>query len=144
LELDARWRDFFKQELEAAMKAAEEVRERLPVEDRLLYMVGWVNSDVAISRRRNERVLVMTTSHLWQLAETHALFDWSVVGLRMSLTLEGPKLQVVVEAPLENLDKAIRKSAEGGWLKMLGINAESWETSSRGLRRTGTSWWRPP
>jgi hypothetical protein len=64
LELDARWRDFFKPELEAGMKAAEEVRGRLHVEDRLLYMVGWVNSDVAISRRRNERVLRMTTSYL--------------------------------------------------------------------------------
>jgi len=41
----------------------------------------------------------MSTSHLWQFAETHALFGWSVVGLRMSLTLEGPKLQVIVEAP---------------------------------------------
>jgi hypothetical protein len=44
-----RWRGFFKQELEAAVKAAEEVGERLPVEDRLPYMLGWVNSDVAIS-----------------------------------------------------------------------------------------------
>ncbi len=68
------------------------------------------------------------TSHLWQMAETHALFDWSrVVGLRMNLTLEGPKLQVIVDAPLKNLDEAIKKSAEGGWLKMLGIKAESWD-----------------
>jgi hypothetical protein len=124
LELDAeRWREFFKQELEAAAKAAEEVRGRLPVEDRLPYMLGWNASDVAISRRRNGRVLEMGTSHLWQLAETHALFDWSVVGLRMTLTLEGPKLAVVVEAPLENLDDAIRISAESGWLKMLGTKA---------------------
>jgi len=82
---------------------------------------------VAISRRRNERVLRMTTSHLWQLAETRALFGWSVVGLRMSLTLEGPKLQVMVKAPLEKLDEAIRKSTEGGWLKILGVEAGSWD-----------------
>jgi hypothetical protein len=83
---------------------------------------------VAITRNREgERVLQMSTSHLWQLAETHALFGWSVVGLRMSLTLEGPKLQVMVEAPLDRLDEAIRRSAGGGWLKMLGVEAESWE-----------------
>jgi len=128
LEFDARWREFFKQELEAAMKAAEEVGGRLPVEDRLLYMVGWVNSDVAISGG----LLQMGTSHRWQLAETKALFGWSYVTVfRMNLTLEGPKLQVVVEAPLDSLDEAIRRSAEGGWLKMLGIEAESWD----GLRR---------
>jgi hypothetical protein len=131
LELDARWREFFKQELEASMKAAEEVGGRLPVEDRFPYMLGWVDSDVAIIRRGNKRVLEMSTSYLWQLAETHALFGWSVVELRMSLTLEGPKLQVAVEASLEKLNEAIRKSAEGGWLKMFGIKAESWE----GLRR---------
>jgi Arc/MetJ family transcription regulator len=45
----------------------------------------------------------------------------------MSLTLEGPKLQVMVEAPLDRLDEAIRRSAGGGWLKMLGVEAESWE-----------------
>ncbi|MFZ8841080.1 MAG: hypothetical protein ACO2PM_19615 [Pyrobaculum sp.] len=123
LELDARWREFFKQELEAAMKAAEEVGGRLPVEDSLPYMLGWVDSDVAIRRKGNKRVLKMSTSCLWQLAETHALFDWSVGGLRMSLTLEGPKSQVVVEAPLERLDEAIGISAEVGWLKMLGTKA---------------------
>jgi len=101
LEFDdmGRRRELFRQELEAAEKAAEVVGGRLPVEDRLPYMLGWVNSDVAITRRRNERVLRMSTSHLWQLAETHALFGWSVGGLRMTLTLEGPKLQVVVEVP---------------------------------------------
>jgi len=90
--------------------------------DRLPYMGGWVDSDVAIVRnRKGEGVLRMTTSHLWQMAETHALFDWSkVVGHRMNLTLEGPKLAVTVEAPLEELDEAIRKSAEDGWLKTLG------------------------
>ncbi len=72
-----RWRGFFRQELEAGMKAAEEVKERLPVEDRFSYMLGWVDSDVAITRnKKGERVLLMTTSHLWQLAETHALFGW--------------------------------------------------------------------
>jgi DUF971 family protein len=47
------------------------------------------------------------------------------------LTLDGPKLQVVVKASLDKLDEAIRKSAEDGWLKMLGIKAESWD----GLKR---------
>jgi hypothetical protein len=139
LELDARWREFFKQEFDAAEKAAREVERRLPVEDGLLYMLGWVASDVAIIRnRKGERVLEMGTSHLWQLAETQALFGWSrVVGLRMNLTLEGPKLVVDVEAPLENLDEAIKKSAEGGWLKMLGIKAESWD----GLKRWVVERW---
>jgi DUF971 family protein len=133
------WRDFFRRELEAAVKAAEEVRGRLPVEDRFPYMGGWVDSDVAITRnKKGERVLRMTTSHLWQLAETHALFGWSrVVGLRMNLTLEGPKLVVDVEAPLKNLDEAIRRSAEGGWLKTLGIRAESWD----GLKRWVSDNW---
>jgi hypothetical protein len=121
------WRGFFKPELETAVKAAEVVRGRLPVEDRLPYMLGWVASDVAISKG----LLKMSTSHLWQHAETRALFDWSVVGLRMTLTLEGPKLVVMVEAPLDRLDEAVRRSAKGGWLKTLGIRAESWV----GLRR---------
>ncbi|MFZ8839115.1 MAG: hypothetical protein ACO2PM_09345 [Pyrobaculum sp.] len=77
----------------------------------------------------------MTTSYLWLMAETHALFGWSVVGLRMTLTLEEPKLQVIVEAPLKHLDKAIRKSAEDGWLKMLSdkegledlMHVKSWD-----------------
>ncbi len=51
-----RWRDFFRQELEAGVKAAEEVKGRLPVEDRLPYMLGWVNSDVAIRRKGNKRM----------------------------------------------------------------------------------------
>ncbi|NAZ32890.1 MAG: hypothetical protein GU356_01125 [Pyrobaculum sp.] len=120
-----RWRGFFEQWLEVVEKAAEEVKGRLPVEDSLLYMLGWVDSDVAITRKKEgERVLRMTTSYLWQFAETHALFDWSrVVEFRMSLTLEGPKLQVVVGAPLKNLDDAIRRSAESGWLKILGVKA---------------------
>ncbi len=126
-----RWLRFFEQRLEVAMKAAEVVGGRLPVEDRFSYMLGWVDSDVAIITKKGERVLRMTTSHLWQLAETHALFGWSVVGLYMSLTLEGPKLQPLVEVPLDELDEAVRKSAEGGWLKTLGIKAESWD----GLKR---------
>ncbi len=136
-----RWLGLFKQELEAGMKAAREVGGRLLVEDLLLYKLGWVNSDVAITRnKKSERVLRMTTSHLWQLAETHALFGWSrVVKLRMNLTLEGPKLAVEVEAPLENLDDAIRRSAERGWLKMLGVeagledllHAKSWDDLKR-------------
>lgn len=96
LELDAeRWRDFFRPELEAAVKAAEEVGGRLPVKDRLPYMVGWVRSDVAITRnKKGERVLQMSTSHLWQLAETKALFGWSYVAVfGVGLTLEGPKPQ---------------------------------------------------
>jgi hypothetical protein len=123
-----RWRGFFKPEREMAVKAAEEVKGRLPVEDLFPYMSGWVNSDVAISEGRLE----MTTSHLWQLAETHALFDWSDVAVRgVGLTLEGPKPQFHAHTSLEKLDEAIKKSAEGGWLRMLGINAGSWD----GLRR---------
>jgi surface antigen len=55
----------------------------------------------------------------------------------MSLTLEGPKLAVMVEAPLDELDEAVRKSAEGGWLKTLGIKAESWD----GLKRWVADHW---
>jgi hypothetical protein len=134
-----RWREFFRRELEAAVKAAGEVGERLPVEDLFSYMLGWVDSDVAITRKKKgKRVLLMSTSHQWQLAETHALFNWSdAVRLRMSLTLEGPKLQVMVEAPLERLDEVIRRGAEGGWLKMLGIEAESWD----GLKRWVSDHW---
>jgi hypothetical protein len=128
-----RWLEFFKQELKTAERAAEEVGGRLSVEDPLLYMLGWVASDVAIVRnKKGERVLRMTTSHLWQLAETRALFGWSrVVRLRVSLTLEGPKLLVDVEASLGKLDEAIKKSAEDGWLKMLSVEAESWDSFKR-------------
>jgi len=70
----------------------------------------------------------MTTSHLRQLAETHALFDWPYVTVfRVNLTLEGPKPQYRTHASLDKLDKAIRRSEEVGWLKTLGIKAESWE-----------------
>jgi DNA-binding Lrp family transcriptional regulator len=119
-----RWQVFFKPELEAAVKAAVEVGGRLPVEDRLPYMVGWVASDVAISKG----LLEMPTSNLWQLAETHALFGWSYVAvLGVGLTLEGPKPQFHARTSLDKLDEAIRISAEDGWLKMLGIKVESWE-----------------
>jgi hypothetical protein len=115
-----RWQGFFKQEREAGMKAAEEVKGRLPVEDRLPYMLGWVASDVAIRRKGNKRMLEMSTSHLWQLAETHALFDWPYVAVHgVNLTLEGPKPLFDTKTSLENLDNAIRISADGGWLRML-------------------------
>ncbi len=135
LEFDVeRWRGFFEQEREAAERAAEEVGGRQPVEDRFSYMVGWVNSDVAISGG----LLQMTTSHLWQLAETHALFDWSYVTVfRVNLTLEGPKPQFNVYTTFDKLDEAIRKSTDDGWLKMLGIKAESWE----GLKRWVSDHW---
>jgi len=133
---------FFGQELEAGMKAAEEVGGRLPVEDSFPYMLGWVNSDVAISGE----LLEMPTTHLWQLAETQALFDWSNVTLRgVSLTLEGPKPQFRARTSLEKLDETIRRSAEGGWLHILGIKAgledlmhvKSWE----GLKRWVVDHW---
>jgi hypothetical protein len=133
-----RWQRFFGQELEAGMKAALEVGERLPEEDRLPYMVGWVNSDVTITRMGRKRVLQMSTSHLWQLAETHALFDWSYVAVSgVSLTLEGPKPQFHTRTSFDKLDETIRRSSEGGWLKMLGIKAESWE----GLKRWVADHW---
>jgi hypothetical protein len=133
------WREFFRRELEAAEKAAEEVGERLPVEDLFSYMLGWVDSDVAITRKKKgKRVLLMSTSHLWQLAETHALFDWSYVTVPgVNLTLEGPKPQFYARTSLDKLDKAIRRSAESGWLKMLGIKAESWE----GLKQWAAGHW---
>jgi len=127
-----RWRGFFEQRLEVVEKTAEEVGRRLPVEDLFLYAAGWVNSDVAIIRKKNKRVLRMTTSRLWQFAETHALFGWSVAELRTTLTLEGPKLVVLAEAPLEKLDEAIRRSAEDGWLHMLGVEAGAGTSSGGG------------
>ncbi len=41
----------------------------------------------------------------------------------MNLTLEGPKPQYYAHTSLGKLDKAIRRSAEGGWLHMLGTKA---------------------
>jgi len=138
LELDAERREFFKRELEAGVKAAEELKERWPIEDRSPYMLSWVTSDVAIAGRENKRVLVMATSHLWQLAETYALFGWSDVTVpRVSLTLEGPKPQFRAHTSLEKLDEAIKRSAEGGWLKMLGVEAESWDDLKRWI---ASSW----
>jgi hypothetical protein len=115
-----RWQELFKQELEAGVKAAGVVGGRLPVEDRFPYMLGWVDSDVAISGG----LLQMGTSHLWQLAETHALFDWSYITVpSVGLTLEGPKPQFHAHTFLEKLDEIIRWSAEVGWLGMLGVEA---------------------
>jgi hypothetical protein len=140
LELDARWRDFFRRELGMVWEAAEELRERWPVEDPLPYMLGWSASDVSISGGRGARELYMSSSHFWQVAETKVLFGWSdAVRLRMSLTLEGPKLQLYVHAPLSRLDGAIKRSAglavgrsaEGGWLKRLDIKAGSWDDLKR-------------
>jgi len=63
----------------------------------------------------------MTTSHLWQLAETYALFGWSYVKVPgVSLTLEGPKPLFSVHTSLERLDEAIMRSAKVGWLSKLG------------------------
>jgi hypothetical protein len=133
-----RWLEFFKRELEAAERAAEEVKGRLPVEDRFPYMLSWVNSDVAITRNKDARMLEMTTSHLWQLVETHALFGWSYVTVSgVSLALEGPKPQFYAYTSLQRLDEAIKKSAESCWLKMLGIKAGSWE----GLKRWVSDHW---
>jgi len=118
LELDARWRELFNQELGIVWKAAEELKERWPVEDPFPYMSGWNASDVSIGGGRGARVLQMVSSYFWQVAETKVLFDWpDVVGLRINLTLEGPRLQLLVHAPLDNLDGAVRRSAEGGWLR---------------------------
>ncbi len=66
----------------------------------------------------------MATSHLWQLAGTHALFGWSDIAVfGVGLTLEGPKPRFRARTSLEKLDEAIRRSAESGWLKMLGTKA---------------------
>jgi len=141
-----RWQEFFKQEREAGMKAAEEVGRRLPVEDRFPYMLGWVASDVAIRRKGNKRMLEMSTSHLWQLAETHALFDWSYVAVHgVNLTLAGPKPLFDAKTSLENLDNAIRISAEGGWLRMLsgreGLEDLMYVKSWDGLKRWVAEHW---
>jgi len=132
LVLSAGRRELFRLELEMVGKAAEEVGGRLPVEDLFPYMLGWVASDVAINRKKSAKMLEMGTSHLWQLAETHALFGWSYVTVPgVGLTLEGPKPQFYAHTSHEKLDETIRRSAEGGWLKMMGIEAGSWD----GLKR---------
>jgi hypothetical protein len=131
---------FFGPELGTGVKAAGVVGGRLPVEDRFPYMLGWIDSDVAIRRKGSKRMLEMSTSHLWQLAETHALFDWPYVAVHgVNLTLEGPKPLFDTKSSLENLDNAIRISAEGGWLMMLSdrmgladlMHVKSWD----GLKR---------
>jgi len=128
LEFDAGWRKFFGHELGMVGEAAEKLRERWPIEDPLPYMLGWSASDVSIHRAGNTRMLYMSSSHFWQVAETKVLFGWSdAVGLRVGLTLEGPKLQLLVHAPLDKLDGAVRRSAEGGWLKRLDIKAGGWD-----------------
>jgi hypothetical protein len=132
LELDASRRELFEHELKMVWKAAEELRERWPIEDPLPYMLGWLASDVSIHRAKNAKMLQMGSSHFWQVAETKVLFGWSdAVRLRVGLTLEGPKLQLLVHAPLGNLDGAVRRSAEGGWLKRLDIKAGSWDDLKR-------------
>ncbi len=42
-----------------------------------------------------------------------------------------------MKPPLDKLDEAIKRSAEGGWLKTLGIRAESWD----GLKRWVSDNW---
>jgi Arc/MetJ family transcription regulator len=125
LEFDAVWRKFFGHELGMVGEAAEELRERWPIEDPLPYMLGWLASDVSIHRAGNTRMLYMSSSHFWQVAETKVPFGWSdAVHLNMGLTLEGPKLQFLVRAPLGKLDEAVRRSE---WLKRLGVKAGSWD-----------------
>ncbi len=132
LELDARWREFFKQELGMVWKAAEELKERWPAEDPFPYMSGWSASDISISGERGARKLYMGSSHFWQVAETKVLFGWSdAVRLHVNLTLEGPKLQLLVHASLDKLDGAVGRSAGGGWLKRLGVKAGSWDELKR-------------
>jgi hypothetical protein len=132
LVLSAGRRELFRLELEMVGMAAEDVGGRLPVEDLFPYMLGWVASDVAINRKKSAKMLEMGTSHLWQLAETHALFGWSYVTVPgVGLTLEGPKPRFYAHTSHEKLEEMIRRSAEGGWLKMMGIEAGSWD----GLKR---------
>ncbi|MFP3193513.1 MAG: PaRep2b protein [Thermoproteus sp.] len=124
LELDASRRELFEHELKMVWVAAKELRERWPIEDPFPYMLGWSASDVSIRKTKNAKALQMGSSHFWQVAETKALFDWpNVVGLRVSLTLEGPRLIFLVHAPLDKLDGAVRRSE---WLKRLGIKVKSW------------------
>ena len=63
----------------------------------------------------------------------------------VNLTLEGPKPLFDTKTSLENLDNAIRISAEGGWLRMLSVEAgledlmhvKSWD----GLKRWVAEHW---
>jgi hypothetical protein len=58
-------------------------------------------------------------------------------GHNVGLTLEEPKPQFHARTSLEKLDDTIRRGAEGGWLKMLGVEAESWD----GLKRWVADHW---
>ncbi len=140
-----RWQELFKQEFEAGVKAAGVVGRRLPVEDLFPYMLGWVDSDVAISGG----LLQMGTSHLWQLAEAHVFFDWSYITVpSVGLSFEGPKPQFHAHTSLEKLDEIIRRSAEGGWLRMVGTKAgledlmgvKSWDDLKRWVADHWGSW----
>jgi hypothetical protein len=123
LSLDSRWREFFREELGAVERVATTLKGRWRSELPLPYMSGWLASDVSIRRKK----LIMATSSLWQAAVTKALFGWSdSVGLRLSLTLEGPKLALWFHTSADVLDEAVRRDAEEGWLKLLGIEARSW------------------
>jgi hypothetical protein len=121
--LDSRWREFFREELGAVERVATTLKGRWRVESPLPYMSGWLASDVSIRRKQ----LIMSTSSLLQAAVTKALFGWSdAVRLGLSLTLEGPKLVLWFHTSADVLDETVRRDAEEGWLKLLGIEARSW------------------
>jgi hypothetical protein len=121
--LDSRWREFFREELGAVERVATTLKERWRSELPLPHMLGWLASDVSISRGKPS----MSTSSFWQAAVTKALFGWSdSVGLELNLTLEGPKLAFLFRTSADVLDEAVRRDAEEGWLKLLGIEARSW------------------
>jgi len=121
--LDSRWREFFREELGAVERVATTLKGRWRVESPLPHMSGWLASDVSIGRKE----LIMATSSFWQAAVTKALFGWSdAVRLGLSLTLEGPKLVLWFHTSADVLDEAVRRDAEEGWLKSLGIEARSW------------------
>ncbi len=104
-------------------RVATTLKGRWRVESPLPYMSGWLVSDVSIRRKE----LIMATSSFWQAAVTKALFGWSdSVGLGLSLTLESPKLVLWFHASADVLNEAVRRDAEKGWLKLLGIEARSW------------------
>jgi hypothetical protein len=121
--LDSRWREFFREELGAVERVATTLKRRWRLELPLPYMSGWLASDVSIGRKE----LIMATSSFWQAAVTKALFGWSdSVELELNLTLEGPKLVFLFHTSADVLDEAVRRDAEEGWLKLLGIEARSW------------------
>ncbi len=68
-----------------------------------------------VRNKKGERMLQMGTSHLWQLAETHALFGWPYVAVpRVNLTIEGPKLAVIVDAPSRTSTRRSRGARRAG------------------------------